>query len=110
MMRRFQLFRKTDVTGLSGTGIVLEGALMSSGQIVVQWFGDAPSTTIHPSFEKFAKIHVHGHPDDNEIVWLDPSVDIIQLESSEPFERGRSNALQDSYENAPFGSVGGLEN
>jgi hypothetical protein len=43
---------------------------------------------------------VHGH-EGTVFVWLDET-------RSKPFSHGVSHCLQDSYENAPFGSVGGL--
>src|SRR5256885_979339 len=36
-MRTFTLRREEDVSGVSGTGIVLEGTLFSTGVVVVHW-------------------------------------------------------------------------
>ena len=45
-MRRFELHRDHDVSGVSGTGLVAEGALFSDGVAVVRWLTDIRSTVV----------------------------------------------------------------
>lgn len=70
--RRFYLERKDDVTGLSGTGRVLEGVVWQNGKVTVQWRPPLATITIYDSFEIFEQLHVHGHPSINVVRWLEP--------------------------------------
>ena len=71
-MRRFLLKRTKDETGVSGAGYVLTGAVLPSGRVVVEWFGQWASVTIHESMESFRAIHMSPHhPTSNELIWID---------------------------------------
>lgn len=60
-MRKFILYRDTDVTGVSGTGIVAEGVVFSNGKTVVQWVvGEHQSTVVWDAFDDVEAIHGHG--------------------------------------------------
>ena len=58
-MRAFQIVRTEDVSGVSGTGIVAEGAVFSDGQTVVRWLSRSPSTNIYGCIEDVLRIHGH---------------------------------------------------
>ena len=77
-MRRFQLDRVTDVSGVSGTGIVADGIQFHDGQVVVSWFGQHHCVSIWPAIEDV--IAIHGHEGATKVVWLD-----------EELKDGRSN-------------------
>lgn len=66
-MRTFELHRDTDVTGISGTGVVAEGCMFSDGVTVVRWRGERRSTVVWPSIEDVEVIHGHGGA--TRIVW-----------------------------------------
>lgn len=70
-MRRFYLNRLKDETGISRTGRVLEGVLLQSGKVFVEWRPPHSTMGIYNSFEEFKIIHVDCHPSCNEVVWLD---------------------------------------
>ena len=66
----FQLLRRRDESGVSGTGVVLEGIVFSDSTTVVRWttettdhsttvFSPEPPTT---GWRKFLNIHVLSHP------------------------------------------------
>lgn len=59
-MRTFRLNRKTDISGVSGTGIVAEGVQFHDGQCALSWFGAFHTIEISPSIEDLMKIHGHG--------------------------------------------------
>jgi len=63
------MFRKEDETGVSGTGIVAEGALFSSGKCALSWISDVPSIEIYDSVDEIERIH--GHRGKTEIRWID---------------------------------------
>ena len=66
----FALTRKADETGVSGTGIVLDGIVFPSGDCVVRWRGATPCIQVWPSFEAFKRVHIDPHPDNKtEIEW-----------------------------------------
>lgn len=70
MRRNFELHRDTDVSGISGTGIVAEGVVWSDGAVSVRWIvGEHRSTVAWESVEAVEAIH--GHQGATRIVWLD---------------------------------------
>jgi hypothetical protein len=74
----FEMHRSEDETGISGTGVVVEGTIFSDGQCVVRWLPEkspAHCVSIWPNFGSFLTIHVHPHPDNKtEIRFSDGSV------------------------------------
>ncbi len=58
-MRRFNLIRYTDITGVSGIGNVAEGIVFSDGTVVMRWKSKIPTTTIYNSLENLLAIHDH---------------------------------------------------
>ena len=68
-MRRFELHRDHDVSGVSGTGLVAEGASFSDGVAVVRWLTDIRSTVVWEDVTAVEKVHGHGGM--TRIVWLD---------------------------------------
>lgn len=68
-MRRFQLERDTDVSGISGTGTVADGVEFPDGTVVIRWRGERQSTVVWPGIEDVEAIHGHGGA--TRIVWVD---------------------------------------
>jgi hypothetical protein len=67
----FRMIRNNDETGISGTGVVLEGIVFSNGKCAVTWLSDAPCVTVWDNFEQFRAKHIDSHPDNNtEIEWM----------------------------------------
>lgn len=69
MLRRFQLHRDEDETGVSGTGIVAEGVLFTDGYAAIRWLTATTSTAIYKSMADVE--HIHGHGGKTRIVFLD---------------------------------------
>jgi hypothetical protein len=69
--RRFQLVRDVDETGISGTGVVADGAQFPDGTITLHWCTAAtPSSTgVYDSIDDVQAIHGHGGL--TRIVWVD---------------------------------------
>jgi ATP-dependent Clp protease ATP-binding subunit ClpA len=77
-MKKFTVYRTNDVTGVSGTGVVLEGVLFSTGLVVVHWLTPPPrgSITIFDSLDQFLAIHIRSHPENGSVVtWEDGMVE-----------------------------------
>lgn len=68
-MRCFRLIRDTDVTGVSGEGVVCEGIEFSDGVAVIHWIvGDYHTTTVHSDGVK-SVVAIHGHGGATRLVW-----------------------------------------
>lgn len=69
-MRRFVMHREFDASGVSGTGVVLEGVHFSTGVVVVHWLTPPPrgSISVFDSLEQFLAIHVRPHPDNHTVL------------------------------------------
>lgn len=59
-MKTFKLIRDTDVSGISGTGIVCEGVIFSDGRVAMRWLTDTATTVLFDCIEDVETIHGHG--------------------------------------------------
>lgn len=63
-MRVFKLLREEDESGISGTGVVAEGVVFSSGKCALGWLSgpkDAGrSVCVYDSIGDVERIHGHG--------------------------------------------------
>lgn len=67
-MKTFQLHRKRDVSGISGTGIVAEGVQFTDNTCVIRWFSKFPSTNIYASMTDL--LNIHGHDGMTDVVFV----------------------------------------
>ena len=70
-MRRFELHRDQDITGVSGTGVVADGVAFDDGVVVLRWRGEWPTSIVWHERAVESVEHVHGHNGHSFIVWLD---------------------------------------
>lgn len=70
-MKRFELHRDEDSSGVSGTGRVAEGVIFSNGKVALTWLTKYSSVSIYDDIE--AAIHNHGHAGKTRFVFLDDS-------------------------------------
>jgi hypothetical protein len=77
-IRCFTLRREVDVSGVSGTGIVLEGTLFSTGVVVVHWLTPPPrgSIAIFDTLDQLLSIHVRPHPENRAVLTFDDGVEL----------------------------------
>lgn len=68
-MRRFALYRKQDISGISGTGLIVEGVEFSDGRVALRWVTPLRSTCVYDSIEDVEAIHGHGGA--TELRWID---------------------------------------
>ena len=68
-MRRFQLNRQEDATGLSGTGIVAEGVEFYDGSCALKWVTPYNSMVFYTNIKVLE--HLHGHDGKTKVEWLD---------------------------------------
>ena len=68
-MRRFELHRDEDATGVSGVGRVAQGVEFDNGFCALTWLTAHTSVAVYPSIESLEAIHGHGGR--TRIAWLD---------------------------------------
>lgn len=72
IMRRFELHRDEDVSGVSGTGVVAEGVAFSNGgPVALRWTSEWPTSVVFHDRGVESLEAVHGHNGRTRIVWLD---------------------------------------
>jgi hypothetical protein len=66
--RLFSLYRRSDESGVSGTGRVMDGIIFHNGKVVVCWRSDLrgghSSLVVYDTWEAFEAVHVDPHPSD----------------------------------------------
>jgi hypothetical protein len=77
-IRCFTLRREEDASGVSGTGVVLEGTLFSTGVVVVHWLTPPPrgSIAIFDTLDQLLSIHVRPHPENRAVLVFDDGVEL----------------------------------
>ena len=72
-IRTFTVARQYDETGVSGEGVVIEGATLATGQCVVHWLYPPPrgGIAIFDSMNDFVKVHIKPHPSNRTIITYD---------------------------------------
>ena len=73
--RRFWLQRDTDVSGVSGTGLVAEGVQFSDGRCAMEWRIDVRAIGLYADIGEIEQ--VHGHDGKTRVVWIDEGVDVV---------------------------------
>jgi hypothetical protein len=68
-VRRFVLQRIEDESGVSGIGIVAEGAEFSDGAVALRWRSHIKSMVVYESIRACAAIH--GHNGKTQVVYID---------------------------------------
>ena len=68
-MRRFQLVRTEDASGVSGTGNVAEGCEFTNGTCALTWLTRFRSVAMYQSIKELEA--VHGHEGRTRVVWVD---------------------------------------
>lgn len=69
-MRRFEIRRDEDESGVSGTGIVAEGCEFEDGSVAMRWLSHKASWGLFDNIKHLRDIH--GHRGKTKVVWLDP--------------------------------------
>lgn len=67
-MTLFQLHRIEDESGVSGTGIVAEGVVFTSGKCAMCWLTKHTSVAVYDSIADLEAIH--GHNGKTRVVYL----------------------------------------
>jgi len=78
-MHRFTMRRTHDCSGVSGTGVVLEGVAFSTGVVVIHWLTPPPrgSISVFDSLDQFLSIHVRPHPTNETVIEFEDGDTIV---------------------------------
>jgi hypothetical protein len=68
--RPFALYRRSDSTGISGTGVVAEGCAFNDGSAVLRWLSDWPTSVVFHDRGIEAIEKIHGHSGATQVVWM----------------------------------------
>ena len=71
-MRRFNVVRERDISGVSGVGNVAEGVLFTDGKVAMRWLTEHATTTFFDSLEDL--ILIHGHEGATRVEFIDQEV------------------------------------
>lgn len=66
----FVLMRDTDVSGVSGTGIVADGVAFPDGTVALRWRGGNPTSVVFHDNGVESVEAIHGHGGATRLVWL----------------------------------------
>jgi hypothetical protein len=85
-MRRFTMRREHDASGVSGTGLVLEGVQFSTGVVVIHWLTPPPrgSISVFDSLDQFLTIHVRPHPDNHSKLVFEDGEELVDVRDPLP--------------------------
>ena len=69
-IRSFTVFREADESDVSGTGVVIEGAKLATGQAIIHWLYPPPrgGIAVFDSMDDFIKVHIQPHPANKTII------------------------------------------
>lgn len=68
-MRRFNLVRHEDESGVSGVGNVAQGIQFDDATCAMRWLTETPSTAFYASIVDLEEIHGHGGK--TVVEWVD---------------------------------------
>jgi hypothetical protein len=71
--RRWVLYRTSDVSGVSGTGVVAQGIEFPDGRVAYRWHTNKPGMNGTTQFADCIEHvqQIHGHGGDSRIVFVD---------------------------------------
>jgi hypothetical protein len=70
LLRRFVMVRKVDVSGVSGTGVVVWGCEWPDGRVSYRWNTATATSVTADSISDV--VEIHGHDGATSLKWLDP--------------------------------------
>jgi hypothetical protein len=68
-MRRFEIIREEDESGVSGTGLVAQGIEFDCGKVALTWISHLGTVAVYDNVTTVKK--VHGHGGKTRLVFLD---------------------------------------
>ena len=99
-IRTFTVCRINDESGVSGTGIVIEGITLATGQCVVHWLYPTPrgSIAIFDSISDFATVHIKPHPGNETIITYEDGEQVHYREDGSVLTKPAEEELEEEKE------------
>jgi hypothetical protein len=101
-IRTFTVCRINDESGVSGTGIVIEGITLATGQCVVHWLYPTPrgSIAIFDSISDFATVHIKPHPGNETIITYEDGEQVHYREDGSVLTKPAPEEEEETNENS----------
>ncbi len=101
-IRTFTVCRVNDESGVSGTGVVIEGIVLATGQCVVHWLYPAPrgSIAMFDSITDFATVHIKPHPGNETIITYEDGEQVHYKEDGSILTKPAPEEEEDTNENS----------
>lgn len=77
-IKPFYVYRLKDVSGVSGEGVIAEGAILPSGKVILEWLGKYKTDTIFKNLEEMQRIH--GHEGNTVVILGSPKFHYLNKE------------------------------
>ena len=101
-IRTFTVCRVNDESGVSGTGVVIEGITLATGQCVVHWLYPTPrgSIAIFDSISDFATVHIKPHPGNETIITYEDGEQVHYREDGSVLTKPAPEEEEETNENS----------
>ena len=101
-IRTFTVCRINDESGVSGTGVVIEGIVLATGQCVVHWLYPTPrgSIAIFDSITDFATVHIKPHPGNETIITYEDGEQVHYREDGSVLTKPAPEEEEETNENS----------
>lgn len=93
----FVLQRITDVSGVSGTGVVAHGVEFPDGTVALRWVGGNPTSVVFHDNGMASVEAIHGHGGNTRIVWTYEDLGPRAAEMDEVQALGYSQGQRDAH-------------
>lgn len=98
----FILMRTTDVSGVSGTGIVADGVAFPDGTVALRWRGGNPTSVVFHDNGVASVEAIHGHGGATRLVWLAEDLETTAEVAAVYDERDDARAAIDRVRTLPI--------
>lgn len=102
----FELIRQSDESGVSGTGLVLQGIIFNDGTVAVRWCTEnaGQSSTVYgpengtSGWQKFLSIHVLSHPTNGTVIVFYPAISSLsQYQWEQPIVSEKQQTIDEAW-------------
>ena len=95
-MRTFTVERQADQSGVSGTGVVMEGVEFTDGTVALRWQTLHRSTVVWENLAEMLAVHIIPHTINDHIIRFNDGYIMTQSAAEEYFRRYQMERLYGS--------------
>jgi hypothetical protein len=111
--RLFQVVRNKDGKNISGVGHIIDGVVLASGKVIIEWQGERRSIAIFENLNHFLSIHVKPkYEGENEFKWIDgykPAQDVKEALDTVQDYVIRFDEMKQKHKGALIGLIKGIK-